>query len=53
MAFSLWPPLIGAVEALDRRAGERQVADRVEHLVAHELVGVAQALRIDAPRRRR
>src|SRR4029079_17441069 len=27
--------------------GESQVADRVEHLVAHELVGIAQACRIE------
>ena len=37
--------LDGAVEAVDRRACERKVADRIEHLVADELVRVAQALR--------
>ena len=30
-----------------RRTGQGQVADRVERLVAHELVGVAQALGVD------
>ena len=35
----------GPVGAEQRRAGEREVADRVERLVAHELVGEAQAVR--------
>ena len=38
---------VGAVAAEDRRAGKRQVADRVEHLVTGEFVGEAQAFRID------
>ena len=37
----------GAVSAEDRRAGQSQVSDGVECLVAHELVGIAQALAID------
>ena len=28
-----------AEEAEDPRAGQRQVADRIEHFVAHELIG--------------
>src|SRR5690348_10748436 len=38
---------IGPVEADDRSTSERQIADRVERLVAHELVGVAQPFRIE------
>src|ERR1700722_20261288 len=38
---------VGSVEANDRRAGERQIADRVERLVTHELVGVAQPFWIE------
>ncbi len=37
----------------ERRAGERQVADGVQRLVAHELVRVAQALGVDDACRRR
>ena len=33
----------------DRRAGEIEIADRVEQLVAHELVGVAQAAAVQHP----
>ena len=33
--------------ANNRSAPERQIADRVERLVAHELVGVAQTFRIE------
>src|SRR5262245_43225480 len=36
-----------AIGAKDRRAGKCEVADRVERLVAHELVGEAQAFAID------
>ena len=35
---------IGAVGAEQRQAGEREVADRIEKLVADELVPIAQAL---------
>jgi len=37
----------GLVGRQQRLAGQRQIADRIEHLVAHELVGKAQALRIE------
>src|SRR5829696_6996730 len=39
----------GPVGAKQRRAGERQIADGVEHLVADELVRIAQAFRVDDP----
>ena len=45
--FSRWPPRSRGVGAEDGRAGQSQVADRIERLVAHELVGVAQAFAID------
>src|SRR6202041_586288 len=38
---------IGPVEADDWGARERQIADRVERLVAHELVGVAESFRVE------
>jgi hypothetical protein len=38
---------IGAVRAEQRQAGERQVAHRIQELVAHELVGEAQAFGVD------
>src|SRR5215831_4031386 len=38
-----------AVGPENRRAGERQIADRVEYLVAHELVGKAQTFGIENP----
>ena len=38
---------VGSVEADDRRAGEREVADRVESLVADELVRIAQTFGIE------
>src|SRR6185437_13743997 len=38
---------IGPVDADDRSARERQIADRVERLVAHELISVAQPFRIE------
>ncbi len=37
----------GAVGGEQRLTGQRQVADRIEHLVAHEFVGVTQAVRIE------
>ena len=37
----------GTEGAEDGRAGKRQVADRVERLVAHELVGIAKAFAVD------
>src|SRR5262249_32725947 len=37
----------GAIGAEDRRTGKRQVSNRVERLVAHELVGVAKAFAVD------
>ena len=46
-AFSRWPPRYGAERAEDGRAGESQIADRVERLVAHELVGEAKPLAVD------
>src|SRR6202142_4778717 len=38
---------IGPVEADDGRARERQIADRIERLVAHELIGVAEPFRVE------
>ena len=38
-----------AVDAEQRRAGQRQIADGVERLVAGELVGEAQAFGIEQP----
>src|ERR1700723_3372542 len=38
---------IGWVEANDGRARERQIADRIERLVAHELIGVAEPFRVE------
>src|SRR3984957_11028763 len=38
---------IGPVKTDDRRARERQIADRIERLVAHELVGVAEPFRVE------
>ena len=43
----LVPRAIGPVEADDRRPGKRQIADCVERLVAHELIGVSQPFRIE------
>src|SRR5579883_1215534 len=40
------PRALAAEVADDRRAGEVEVAERVEHLVTHELVDVAQALAV-------
>ena len=40
---------LGAIAAEDRRSGQREVAHRVQHLVAHELVRTAQALRVQDP----
>src|SRR6202021_4061438 len=38
---------IGPVDADDGRARERQIADRIERLVAHELIGVAEPFRVE------
>src|ERR1700685_3548939 len=38
---------IGPAEAEDGRARERQIADRIERLVAHELIGVAEPFRVE------
>src|ERR1700679_4143601 len=38
---------IGPVEANDGGARERQIADPVERLVAHELIGVAEPFRVE------
>ena len=38
---------IGAVAAEDRHAGKGEIADGVEHLVADEFVGEAEAFRVD------
>src|SRR6202453_3657498 len=38
---------IGPVEADNGRARERQIADRIERLVAHELIGVAEPFRVE------
>src|SRR5277367_7021067 len=38
---------IGPIKTNNRRTRERQIADRVERLVAHELVGVAQPFGIE------
>src|SRR3984885_3131815 len=38
---------IGSVEANDGRARERQIADRIERLVAHELIDVAEPFRVE------
>ena len=38
---------IASVNADDRSARERQITDRIERLVAHELVAVAQTFRVE------
>ena len=38
---------IGPVEANDGRTRERQIADRVERLVAHEFIGVTESFRVE------
>src|ERR1700722_14794667 len=38
---------IGPVEADDWGAREREIADRVERFVAHELIGVAEPFRVE------
>src|ERR1700733_3812667 len=38
---------IGSVEANDGRARERQIADRIERLVAHELIDVAEPFGVE------
>ena len=37
---------IGAVKPEDRRAGEGEIANRIERLVPHELVSVTKAFRV-------
>src|SRR6476646_3864271 len=37
----------GAIGTYQWRAGERKVADRIQHLVPHEFVRIAQAFRIE------
>jgi hypothetical protein len=38
-----------AIDAEQRRAGKRQIADRIHDLVADEFVGEAHAIRIEHP----
>ena len=50
--LSAWPERTPAKMPDDRPAGEIKIAHRVEHLVAHELVGVAQPAAVQHAGRR-